>query len=119
MKEISIFLFQDGIVLEELDLGLRKERNTTFQHQTGSNYFGDEGCAHLVEGLKKNKSLKKLNLSGISFKQHFFVYHFSACEITSEGVKSISIFLSQDGIVLEELNLGLKEKEEIFHFNSK
>jgi len=34
-------------------------------------------------------------------------------------MKSISSFLSQDGIVLEELNLGLKEKEEIFHFNIK
>jgi len=34
-------------------------------------------------------------------------------------MKAISSFLSQDGIVLEELNLSLKEVEEIFHFNIK
>ena len=65
MKSISNFLSQDGVVIEELNLGLN-EKNNTFQHQTGSNKFGDEGCVHLVEGLKKNKSLKILNLGCIS-----------------------------------------------------
>eukprot|EP01107_Rhizomastix_libera_P007559 TRINITY_DN2255_c0_g1_i13.p1 TRINITY_DN2255_c0_g1~~TRINITY_DN2255_c0_g1_i13.p1 ORF type:complete len:149 (-),score=43.26 TRINITY_DN2255_c0_g1_i13:151-597(-) len=48
MKSISNFLSQDGIILEELDLD--------------NNRFGDECCAHLAKGLKKNKTLKKLNL---------------------------------------------------------
>jgi len=35
-------------------------------------------------------------------------------------MKSISSFLSQDGIVLEELDLGLKERNEhTLHFNTK
>jgi len=42
------------------------------------------------------------------FKHHFFVYHFSGCKITDEGMKTISSFLSQDGIVIEELNFGFK-----------
>ena len=66
MQAISVFLARDGIVLEELNLGLKERRNISFQHQTEHNKFEDEGCAHLVEGLKKNKSLKKLNLQGIS-----------------------------------------------------
>jgi len=66
MKAISSFFSQDGIVLEELDLGLKKRKNISFQHQTGFNKLGDEGCVHLVEGLKKNKSLKKLSLGCIS-----------------------------------------------------
>jgi len=41
---------------------------------------------------------------GYFFQQHFFVEHFSDCEITVEGMKTISSFLSQDGIVLEELD---------------
>jgi len=53
------------------------------------------------------------------FKQHFFGEYLSDCEITSEGMKSISNYLSQEGVVLEELNLGLKEKEEISHFKIK
>ena len=66
MKIISSFLSHDGVVLEELDLGLKKRRNVTFQHETVGNSFGDEGCVPLVEGLKKNKTLKKLNIAGIS-----------------------------------------------------
>jgi len=91
-------------------LGLKK-RNISFQHQTGGNYFGDEGCVHLVEGLKKNKSLKVLNLESVSSSNTSLLYHFSDCGITVEGIKSISSFLSQDGIVLEELDLSLKEKK--------
>ena len=70
VKAISIFLSQDGIVLEELNLSLKKRRrNISFHHQTGDNKIGDEGCVHLVEGLKKNKTIKKLSLGGIfSFK---------------------------------------------------
>ena len=64
MKTISSFLSQDGIVLEKLHLGLKEISH--FQHQTGGNQFGDEGCEHLAEGLKKNKSLKILNICGIS-----------------------------------------------------
>jgi len=37
-----------------------------FFFQTGNNYFGDKGCVNLVEGLKKNKSLKILGLESIS-----------------------------------------------------
>ena len=110
MKTISSFLSQDGIVLEELDLGL-KEKEEIFHHQTGRNYFRDEGCAPLVEGLKKNKSLKKLNINCISSNNTSFVDHFSDCGITAEGMKPISSVLSQDGIVLEELNLSLNEKK--------
>eukprot|EP01107_Rhizomastix_libera_P011662 TRINITY_DN2926_c0_g1_i10.p2 TRINITY_DN2926_c0_g1~~TRINITY_DN2926_c0_g1_i10.p2 ORF type:complete len:104 (+),score=47.56 TRINITY_DN2926_c0_g1_i10:815-1126(+) len=77
MKIISSFLSQEGIVLEELNLS--------------NNTLGDEGCVHLVEGLKKNKTVKNLNLHD--------------CDITAEGMKIISSFLSQEGIVLEELNL--------------
>ena len=40
-----------------------RRKNMSFQHQTGFNKFGDEGCVHLAEGLKKNKSLKKLTLT--------------------------------------------------------
>jgi len=66
MKSISSFLSQEGIVLEELDLRLKERKKISFQYQTGSNFFGDEGCVHLSEGLKKNKTLKKLNLGRIS-----------------------------------------------------
>jgi len=45
------------------------------------------------------------------FQQYFFDDYFSGCEITSEGMKEISSFLSHNGIVLEELNLSLKEKK--------
>jgi len=64
MKMLSNFLSQDGIVLKELHLSLKKW-NTTFQYQTGNNYFRDKGV-HLFEALKKNKSVKKLNLDCIS-----------------------------------------------------
>jgi len=43
-------------------------------------------------------------------KQYFSVDNISDCGITAAGTKAISSFLSQDGIVLEELNLGLKEQ---------
>ena len=109
MKTISSFLSHDGIVLEELDLSLKEKEEISFQQQTGYNDFWDEGCAHLVEGLKKNKSVKKLNLEGIS-PSIYLMNIFSGCEITSKGMKALSIFLSQDGIVLEELNLSLKNK---------
>jgi len=48
-------------------------------------------------------------------KQHFFLDHFSGCEITAEGIKSISSFLSQDEIVLEELNLTNKFGNSFFN----
>ena len=41
----------------------------------------------------------------------FISFFFQGCRITSEGMKALSSFLSQDGIVLEELNLSLKEKK--------
>eukprot|EP01107_Rhizomastix_libera_P007878 TRINITY_DN2290_c0_g1_i6.p1 TRINITY_DN2290_c0_g1~~TRINITY_DN2290_c0_g1_i6.p1 ORF type:complete len:262 (-),score=78.42 TRINITY_DN2290_c0_g1_i6:44-829(-) len=78
MKAISCFLSHDGIVLDKLNLG--------------NNNFGDKGCVHLVEGLKKNKSLKRLSLG--------------TCKITGEGMETISSFLSQDGTILEELDLS-------------
>jgi len=58
--------------------------------------------------LKKNKSLKKLQLNRISSNNTSFLttFHFSGCEITDEGLKTISSFLSHDGIVLEQLNLS-------------
>jgi len=44
-----------------------KRRNITFQqYETAYNKFGDEGCVHLVEELKKNKTLKRLNIESIS-----------------------------------------------------
>jgi len=43
-----------------------------------------------------------------------FVDHFSECEITFEGMKTISSFLSQDGIVLEELDLRSMFKSVFF-----
>jgi len=67
MKIISSFLSQDGVALEELDLGLKeKNQHEIFTYKTGNNKFGDECCAYLAEGLKKNKSMKILNLEGIS-----------------------------------------------------
>ena len=48
--------------------------------------------------------------------QHFSVDHFSGCEITDEGMKSISSFLCQDGIVLEELSFSMEEKNQC-HIN--
>jgi len=113
MKSFSSFFPQDGIVLEELNLSLNERRNISFQHQTGDNNFGNEGCVQLVEGLKKNKSLKKLGIGGISSITSSFTI-FSGCGIKDEGMKLISSFLSQDGIVLEELDLGLKEKKNYF-----
>jgi len=77
MKTISSFLSQDGIDLEELDLGLKERKKISFQYQTDYNFFGDEGCVHLVEGLKKNKSLKKLNLYCIFSSQLNFGSFFS------------------------------------------
>jgi len=62
--------------------------------------------------------VKKLNLGCIS-SNLLLNLTFSGCKITAEGMKEISSFLSQNGIVLEELILGLKEKEEISHFNIK
>ena len=40
---------------------------------------------------------------------------FSGCEITGEGMKSISSFLSHDGIVLEELDLRNTFDNSIFN----
>jgi len=82
---------------------------TSQQHQTGWNKFGDEGCVYLFEGLKNNKSVKKTNLSSIS-SNNFSKWSLSGCDVTAEGMKAISSFLSQDEIVLEDLNLSLKEK---------
>ena len=39
--------------------------NIGFHHQIETCKLGDEGCANLFEGLKKNKSLKVLNLGGV------------------------------------------------------
>ena len=109
MKAISSFLSQNGINLEELNLGLNENYVPYYYYSSVSNKFGDEGCAHLVEGLKKNTTLKKLLLMGISSKQkkNLLLMNTSGCRITAEGTNSFSNFLSQDGIVLEELGLGL------------
>jgi len=45
--------------------------------------------------------MKRLHLAGFSSKKN----------LSAEGMKTISSFLSQDGIILEELNLSLKEKK--------
>jgi len=60
-----------------------------------------------------------MNLAGISSNNISLFDYLSACEITAEGMKTISSFLSQDGIVLEELNLSLKGKMNKQHFNTK
>ena len=73
----------------------------------------------LLKDWKRTKQWKNWILEVYFFKQLFFVDHFSGCKIKSEGMKSLSSFLSQDGIVLEELEVGLKEKEETLHFNIK
>ena len=87
MKSISSFLSQDGIVLEELILGL-DEKNILFQPQTALNKFGDGGCVHLVGGLKKNKSVKILNLECIApfntFFDHFFDHFQFATSLLKE-----------------------------------
>ena len=72
-KEISSFLSQDGIVLEELDLSLKKVLNFNFKTSIEDGRFVDEVCVHLVEGLKKNKSLKKVNLASISSNSTSFL----------------------------------------------
>jgi len=59
--------------------------------------------------LKNNKSVKELDLGCIS-SNNTYIHYFSGCDITFEGMKAISSFLSQDGIVLAELNLSLKEQ---------
>ena len=56
----------------------------------------------------------------LSFPFSFSCVHCSLlATIAPQKVKEISNFLSHNGIVLEELNLGLKEKEEISQFNIK
>ena len=82
------------------------------QHSTEGNKFGDEGCINLVEGLKKNKSLKKLNLECASSKTNCFVNHFSGCKITHEGMKVFSSFLSRERTILEALFLGLEREKQ-------
>jgi len=60
--------------------------------------------------------LKKVNLYSISSNTISLVDHLLGCGISFEGMKAISSFLSQDGIVLEELDLGLKKRISVaFH----
>jgi len=68
--------------------------------------------------MKKNKTLTRLIIFSISSKITSLL-PFSGCGITAEGMKTISNYLSQDGIVLEELDLGLKEKNQHFISNIK
>ena len=115
MKAISSFLSHDRVIIEELDLSLKEKKHISivFQHQIGRTKFGDDGCVLLAEGLKRNTTLKKLNLEGNSFNKNTIDYHFSDCGITAEGMKTISSFLSQNGIVLEELELSLKKRRNL------
>eukprot|EP01107_Rhizomastix_libera_P007370 TRINITY_DN219_c1_g2_i1.p1 TRINITY_DN219_c1_g2~~TRINITY_DN219_c1_g2_i1.p1 ORF type:complete len:445 (+),score=179.64 TRINITY_DN219_c1_g2_i1:19-1353(+) len=78
---LSRFLSRKETILQELNLSW--------------NEIGDVGCMKIMEGLKENKTLKKLNLKN--------------CSITSVGAKTIAEFLSQDGIVIEDLDLGDNE----------
>jgi len=69
MKSLSSYLSQDEIVLEELSLGLKEEMKISQIYQiTEGNKFGDEGCIYLSEGLKKNKTVKKLNIDCMNTK---------------------------------------------------
>jgi len=63
--------------------------------------------------------MKTLNLAGYFFSQYFSCSSFSGCRITAEGLKSISNFLSHDGIVLENLFLSLDEKKNLYISTSK
>ena len=74
-KAIGEYLSQKGIALEVLDLSftiifIPRINNLTI---IGGNYFGDEGLILLVHGLKRNKTVKKLNLSS-AFPTYFLIY---------------------------------------------
>ena len=66
--------------------------------------------------------VKRLKIRGFIFFSLFSLFNnvWSLGPITQQMMKEIIIFLSRDGIILEELNLSLKEKEkEKSHFNTK
>ena len=64
-KQFPIFFPKMELFLRNWIWVWKKKKNNTFQHQTGFNIFRDEGCVHLVEGLKQNKTVKKLNIGSI------------------------------------------------------
>jgi len=73
-----------------------------------------KGVLIFLKDWKRTSHWKNWILTVFHHTSHFSVEHFSDCEITSEGMKSISSFLSQDGIVLEELNLRVFVKTGFF-----
>jgi len=65
----------------------------------------DSSIEIMVEGLKANKSLRKLCFESIIHdnKQLLIYYSFKACLRDKEKMKEISSYLSHEGIALEEL----------------
>ena len=78
VKSIGEYLSQEGIVLEELDLSfsitsIQKIIGILF---SGWNIIGDEGCVLLAEGLKRNKTVKRLNIKSWPYKIQNVIFYF-------------------------------------------
>ena len=56
--------------------------------------------------FEKEQIIEDIESLEYLFSHNFYYLPLLECGITAEGIKSISNYLSQDGIVLEELNLS-------------
>ena len=77
--------------------------------------FNEEGKKYLVNELKLNNTLKRFNISSLfrifQFDNNNYII-LKDCEITKEGMKDLSKYISQEGNNLEELNLSLLSIQE-------